>query len=97
MWHPPSSEIEPVSPALAGGFPTTGPPGKSNHICIHVLENLLWVEPRLTRAGKSGDQSGDKKALRWTWHGDPGSDMEDQEGEYAKEDPSFLAWATGCP
>ena len=79
--------------ALAGGFPTTGPPGKSNHICIHVLENLLWVEPRLTRAGKSGD----KKALCWTWHGDPGSDMEDQEGEYAKEDPSFLAWATGCP
>ena len=64
-----------------------------NHIRIHVLENLLWVEPRLTRAGKSGD----RKALRWTWHGDPGSDMEGQEGDYAKEDPSFLAWATGCP
>ena len=29
MWHPPRPGIEPVSLELAGGFLTTGPPGKS--------------------------------------------------------------------
>ena len=28
MWDPPRPGLEPVSSALAGGFPTTGPPGK---------------------------------------------------------------------
>ena len=28
MCNPPASGIEPVSPALAGGLPTPGPPGK---------------------------------------------------------------------
>ena len=32
MWDPPGPGIEPVSPALAGRFPTTGPPGKSQFI-----------------------------------------------------------------
>ena len=29
MWTLPRAGIKPVSPALAGGFLTTGPPGKS--------------------------------------------------------------------
>ena len=29
MWRLPGAGIKPVSPALAGGFITTGPPGKS--------------------------------------------------------------------
>ena len=29
MWDPPGPGLEPVSPALAGGLPTTVPPGKS--------------------------------------------------------------------
>ena len=29
MWDVPGPGLEPVSPALAGGFLTTGPPGKS--------------------------------------------------------------------
>ena len=29
MWDPPGPGIEPVSPALAGGLPSTVPPGKS--------------------------------------------------------------------
>ena len=29
MWDLPGPGLEPVSPALAGGFPTTAPPGKS--------------------------------------------------------------------
>ena len=28
MWDPPRPGLEPVSPALAGRFPTTAPPGK---------------------------------------------------------------------
>ena len=28
MWDPPRPELEPVSPALAGRFSTTAPPGK---------------------------------------------------------------------
>ena len=30
MWDRPGSGLEPVSPALAGGFLTTEPPGKSS-------------------------------------------------------------------
>ena len=29
MWDPPGPGLEPASPALSGGFPTTEPPGKS--------------------------------------------------------------------
>ena len=32
MWDPPSPGLEPVSPALAGGFSTTVPPGKPENI-----------------------------------------------------------------
>ena len=31
MWDPPGPGLEPVSPALAGGFSTTAPPGKSQY------------------------------------------------------------------
>ena len=31
MWDLPGPGVEPVSPALAGRFFTTGPPGKSSH------------------------------------------------------------------
>ena len=34
MWDPPRPGLEPVSPALAGRFPTTAPPGKPK---LHVL------------------------------------------------------------
>ena len=32
MWDPPRPGLEPVSPALAGRFPTTAPPGKPLNI-----------------------------------------------------------------
>ena len=43
MWDLPGPGLEPVSPALAGGFLTTVPPGKSlasffNHAYATVLE-----------------------------------------------------------
>ena len=45
MWNLPGPGLEPVSPALAGGFLTTGPPGKlkegtfelnaERRVCVH--------------------------------------------------------------
>ena len=39
MWDLPRPGLEPVSPALAGGFLTPGPPGKSLYLFLeaHVL------------------------------------------------------------
>ena len=37
MWDLPGPGIEPMSPALAGGFLTTGPPGKSQHLDFRLL------------------------------------------------------------
>ena len=42
MWYPPRPGLEPVSPALAGRFSTTAPPGKPSHvvlICISLKSN----------------------------------------------------------
>ena len=46
MWDLPGPGIEPVSPALAGGFLTTAPPGKSLLVSYkaHSLgENLQGI------------------------------------------------------
>ena len=37
MWDLPRPGLEPVSPALAGGFLTTAPPGKSSAITLIVI------------------------------------------------------------
>ena len=34
MWDPPRPGLEPVSPALAGGFSTTAPPGKPRKVFL---------------------------------------------------------------
>ena len=39
MWDLPGPGIEPVSPALAGRFLTTGPPGKSPD-CLYFLDEI---------------------------------------------------------
>ena len=41
MWNLPEAGIEPVSPALAGRFLTTGPPGKSRR---KDFENTTWAD-----------------------------------------------------
>ena len=48
----PPPGIEPPAPALQGGFLTTGPPGKSQRVCLynlvqHVLGHLLSRLPRI--------------------------------------------------
>ena len=37
MWDPPRPGLEPVSPALAGRFSTTAPPGKPLYVIFEVI------------------------------------------------------------
>ena len=41
MWDLPGPGLEPVSPALAGGFSPTVPPGKPH--CIFSVENFIEI------------------------------------------------------
>ena len=41
MWDLPGPGLKPVSPALAGGFLTTAPPGKSLH--LHFWLHSFWL------------------------------------------------------
>ena len=42
MWDLPGPGLEPVSPALAGGFLTTAPPGKPHKILVRIkLDNFM--------------------------------------------------------
>ena len=43
MWDLPRPGLEPVSPALAGGFSTTAPPGKPPglHFLIYIFNKYL--------------------------------------------------------
>ena len=46
MWDPPGPGPEPVSPALAGGLPTTAPPGKPPKGCFkekYGASEEAWV------------------------------------------------------
>ena len=47
MWNPPGPGIEPVSPALAGGFLSTVPPGKSSLPCFKPPSLLSFVRAAL--------------------------------------------------
>ena len=40
MWDLPRPGLEPMSPALAGGFSTTAPPGKPSF--VYFLKNSSW-------------------------------------------------------
>ena len=52
MWDLPRSGLEPVSPALAGGFSTTAPPGKPEDIFklheieVNIQEKVSNIEDR---------------------------------------------------
>ena len=41
MWDPPRPGLEPVSPALAGRFPTPAPPGKSCTVAFCLI--FIWA------------------------------------------------------
>ena len=52
MWYLPEPGLEPVSPALAGGFLTTAPPGKPRNVFLsfiflrstHPYSKWLWLD-----------------------------------------------------
>ena len=48
MWDLPGPGIEPVSPALAGGFLTTAPSGKSCNHQILISSALIPAEMQIT-------------------------------------------------
>ena len=43
MWDLPGPGLEPVSPALAGGFSTTAPPGKPNIVTLNKIFSISLV------------------------------------------------------
>ena len=48
MWDPPRPGLEPVSPALAGRFSTTAPPGKPPLGCLRVRDTKHRFQLGLT-------------------------------------------------
>ena len=44
MWDLPGPGLKPVSPALAGGFLTTAPPGKSGVAFVRAGDVLLGLD-----------------------------------------------------
>ena len=50
MWDLPGPGIEPVSPALAGGFLTTAPPGKSSGI-LYIITPLILKKSNEVSSG----------------------------------------------
>ena len=55
MWDLPGPGLEPVSPALAGGFLTTAPPGKP--CCVDLIFSHQFLSEHLLYTMYSG----------WTW------------------------------
>ena len=52
MWDLPGPGLEPVSPALAGGFSTTAPPGKSHE--GHFIKYLTSTPQKCQDAEREG-------------------------------------------
>ena len=52
MWDLPRPGLEPVSPALAGGFLTTAPPGKPHtfYLLTHPLVDIWVVSTTMNNA-----------------------------------------------
>ena len=84
MWNLPEPGIEPESPALAGRFLTTEPPGKSLDLrsLRSVLVKILWVCDFLEDWGvapehvgskkqRAEEQSGKAHAMNWRQRGVP--------------------------
>ena len=70
MWDPPSPGIELTSPALAGGFFTTEPPGKCPMACFLFCFGFFFFffEVRNTVMSKTDGHSGDYMVARKTNH-----------------------------
>ena len=65
MWDLPGARTEPVSLASAGGFLTTGPPGKSNshflevnQLISKIFSNSKYYDRLMTHGIKCGEGGG---------------------------------------
>ena len=56
MWDLPGQGIEPVSPALAGGLPTTVPPGKSQSWFFEKINKIDQPLARLIKKKRERTQ-----------------------------------------
>ena len=58
MWDLPAPGLEPVSPALAGGFLTTAPPGKPSLLVFNInigrKINANQLKMKILRFGSEG-------------------------------------------
>ena len=73
MWDLPGPGMEPVSPALAGGFLTAGPPGKSQNVTflksevsyLNVVKLLSRVQLFCSPPGYSVLGSSQARIVEW--------------------------------
>ena len=67
MWDLPGPEIEPVSPALAGGILTTGPSGKSSWLHLKQIHSQLssGSDPEFLVLPRHGLSQGGNPEERW--------------------------------
>ena len=65
MWDPPWPGLEPVSPALAGGFVTTAPPEAPRKVNLMAACNNRAEAGRNTRQGKSLEGYCRNLDMRW--------------------------------
>ena len=49
MWDLPGPGIEPVSPAMAGGFLTTAPPGKPSKIFFDPPPRVMKIKTKINK------------------------------------------------
>ena len=49
MWDPPRPGLEPVSPTLAGRFPTTAPPGKPSKIFFDPPPRVMEIKTKINK------------------------------------------------
>ncbi|KAJ8790918.1 hypothetical protein J1605_021012 [Eschrichtius robustus] len=84
MWDLPGLGLEPVSPALAGGFLTTAPPGKPNPAVCNKRE---WALRHVPQAGRPLSLE-HHRVLVTRAHGLSGPDFMDK-GDLALQHSSF--------
>ena len=66
MWDPPGPRLQPVSPPLAGGCPTTAPPGKAllfslkKEILTHVT---TWMDHEDVMLSETHESQKDKYSM----------------------------------
>ena len=74
MWDLPRPGLEPVSPALAGRFSTTAPPGKPEHLFLahadqFVQQNPLYHVVRRPRGRREREREREREDLMGIFYG----------------------------